>query len=263
MKNKILLAGILSLAASPALAGEPCRPAKDLAKLGKAIYASQPELTDIITPKMSLHFKGVNGAETPTAILYRHEGVEDVLPIVDGELTKLETIANWSKEGEMCRMSGTELAPKTEENTVEAELSLKFLYKRSNGDFTIEEIREGAKDGSKIMKALAPGGLGFVVPGLKSLALKPAEGSEVQPNISFYKKGEAVAVDHTPFEDAMLFRLKDVKSAKADALKIEGAYTLEATFKFDPKELAEVEAKRLHLAFVRAAGVRAQILRDG
>ena len=194
---------------------------------------------------MSLHFKGINGAEAPTAILYRHEGVEDILPIIDGELTKLETIANWSKEGEICRMMGTQVSQETEEVRDEASLSLKFLYNRSKGQFTIEEIREGAKDGSKIMKGLAPGGLGFVVPGLKSLALTSAEGSEVQPNFLFYKKGEAVAVDSTRYKDAMLFRLKDIKSAKADELKIEGAYTLEATFKFDPKKLAEAEAKRL------------------
>jgi len=152
MRNKLLFAGILSFAAAPAFAGEPCRSAKDIARLGQSFYGNHPDLTNIITPEITLAFKGINGSEPPTAILYRHEGKEDILPIVDGRLTQLEKLATWSKDGEMCSMVGDELAPATEGDSVEANMGFYFPYKRRDGLFPVEELKEGAKDGSKIMK---------------------------------------------------------------------------------------------------------------
>ena len=234
--------------ATPAFAGEPCSSAKNLVKVGQNFYGDNPDLTNIITPEFKLALKGLNGSETPSAIMYRHEGTDIILPVVDGELTGIEKIATQSKDGEMCRMIGDEIGPTTEEDTVEANMNFSFTYKRTDGIFSMDEIKEGAKDGSKIMSGLAPGGLGFVVPGLKALALGSVEGSEIKPTFSFSRKGEPVSVKTFTSGTTTLIRLKDIKSAKADMLKIDGDYLLQATFKFDPEKLAEAEAKRAEKA---------------
>jgi len=47
------------------------------------------------------------------------------------------------------------------------------------------------------------------------------------------------------FNQTQYVRLRDIKSAKADSLKIEGPYTAAAFFKIDPNDIADREAKRL------------------
>jgi hypothetical protein len=157
----------------------------------------------------------------------------------------LESAVDFSKDAEMCRMIDGEIAPATEDDTTEASLSFSFPYKRTDGDFTIDEVREGAKDGSKVMNGLAPGGLGFAVPGLKAISLFPTDGAMDLPVMRFSRKGKPVSVSISKSGRAQYVRLKDIKSFKADRLKIEGAYVLNATFKFDPKDLAAAESARL------------------
>lgn len=245
MRNRALLTIGVCMAATPAFGGEPCRSAKELVNVAQAFYGDNPERTNIISPEFNLTFKGINGAADPTAILYRYEGEEEILPIIDGELTGLEKIAKRSKDGEMCRLVDGELAPVTEGDSTEAGASFSFPYKRADGEFSIDEIKEGAKDGSKVMNGLAPAGLGFAVPGLKGIALRAAEDSDVKPAFTFSRKGKTVSVKNYQLNQDTMFLLKDVKSSKADKMTIEGPYLLNAIFKFDPEDIVEAEAKRL------------------
>lgn len=245
MRNKILLVTVLSLASSPVFAGEPCRKSKDLINLAQAFYGDTPELRNVITPNINMALKGINGAPDPSAMLYRHEGKSHILPVIDGKLTGLEQAAKWSKDGEMCRMVEGDIAPATEGDTVEVSMNFSFKFNRTDGVFAVDELKEGAKDGSKIMNGLAPGGLGFAVPGLKSISLHPAKDSATKPVYEFRRKGEVVKVKASPIGNTTLFRLKDIKSSKADMFTITGPYQLFATFKFDPEDIAKAEAKRI------------------
>ena len=137
------------------------------------------------------------------------------------------------------------VAQKDESEGTSVNVMFKFPFRQTDGSFAISDLNEGAKDGSKIMKGVAPGGLGFVVPGLKTIVLRPAEKDGVLPEFEFLKDGKTVSVDPIIFNKDRFFRLKDIKSSKADTLKIKGDYSLEATFKIDPEELAAAEAKRL------------------
>ena len=245
MRNKLLLATVFSLMTTPAYAGEACRTAKDLVNLAQNFYGAAPDLKDVITPKVMMRLKGINGAGDPTALLYRHEGEEHTLPIIEGNITGLEQAASWSKDGEMCRVVNGELAPMTEGASTELTVGFLFPYNRTDGLFPIEELKEGAKDGSKIMKGLAPGGLGFVVPKLKAISLSPPAELDQKPDYEFTRKGQPVTVNASPIGNKTLIRLKDIKAAKADMMTINGAYSMAATFKFDPEEIAKAEAKRL------------------
>lgn len=245
MRNKLLLTAAFLMAGTPAFAGESCRSAKDLVKVAQNFYGDEAELRNVITPQIDMTLKGINGAPDPTALLYRFEGEEHTLPIVDGKLTGLEKAAAWSKDGEMCRLVDSELAPTTVGDSAQASMSFTFKFNRTDGEFTIDELKEGAKDGSKVMKGLAPGGLGFAVPGLKALSLQAPEGVDTKPEYEFTRKGETVSVKASTIGKTTLFRLKDIKSSKADRLKITGDYLLNATFKFDPEDIAVAEAKRL------------------
>lgn len=245
MRNRFLLIAVFIMTATPAFAGEACRSAKDLVNVAQSFYGDAPQLKNVITPNIEMTLKGINGAPDPTAMLFRYEGEEHTLPIVDGKLIGLEKAAAWSKDGEMCRLVDGELAPTTEGDSVQASMNFMFKYNRTDGEFTIDELNEGAKDGSKVMKSLAPGGLGFAVPGLKAISLRPPEGVDTKPEYEFTRKDEPVRVKASPIGKTTLFRLKDIKSSKADRMTIAGDYVLNATFKFDPEDIATAEAKRV------------------
>lgn len=234
----------LCAGAVPAFAGEPCRSAKDLVNVAQNFYGDNPELTNVITPKFTLGLKGINGAADPTAMRYRYEDQEVMLPVLDGYLTEIETLASLSKKGEICRMVNGELAATTEGDSTEASMSFSFPFKRQDGNFTIDEIKEGAKDGSKIMNGLAPGGLGFAVPGLKGISIASPEGAKTRPEFFFSRNGEPVSVDTSPISQSVLVSLKDIKKSKADMLTITGPYRLHAIFKFNPDDVAKSEAAR-------------------
>ena len=247
MKTKLLLSSILMLGmTTSAHAGESCTDAKDLVRVAKAFYAADEDRVDIIDPAVSMKFESVNGHPIPDQMLYRFEGEDIYLDInEDGLLEGMEELASVSKDGELCRVMDGKVPQATEEDTTSVNVAFVFPYRRTEGQFAVSELIEGAKDGSKIMKGVAPGGLGFAVPGLKAIVLKPSEAGAPIPAFSFTREGEAVEVPGTVYDGSLFIRLKDIKSAKADKLSIEGDYKLSAMFKFDPEDLAESEAKRL------------------
>lgn len=234
--------------ASPmtAQAAEACGSAKDLVRMVTAFYAADADRVNVITPKANLAFSGINGHPAPTQMLFRHEDKELLLDIdEDGALQGLDKMATFSKDGEMCRVIDGSIPEDAEEDTTSVAVNFKFPYNRTDGQFTIDEVLEGAKDGSKIMKGVAPRGLGFAVPGLKAVYLKPAQEGGPTPVVNFTRNGEPVSVDVTVYNGNQYFRTKDIKSSKADKMTITGNYVMEAGFKFDPDDLAEAEVKRL------------------
>lgn len=247
MKSKIII-GALCFAAtiSPAQAEEACTSAKDMIRMVKAFYGAEADLIDIINPTVQMKFSGINGNEPPDQILYRFEDHELYLDIdEEGLLQGFDKLKSASKSGELCRINDGEIAQKGDEDSTSVNMMFEFPFRRADGNFEVSELREGAKDGSKIMKGVAPGGLGFVAPGLKTIILRPADKDGAMPNFEFLKNGKAVSVNMSTFGKGRFFRLKDIKSSKADRFKITGDYSLEATFKIDPEALAAAEAKRL------------------
>jgi len=61
-----------------------------------------------------------------------------------------------------------ELVEDTGEDTASVSMNFTFHFRDTSGAHNIEVLKEGLKDGSKVMKSLAPGGLGFVVPAAAS-----------------------------------------------------------------------------------------------
>ena len=248
VKNKILATTLLffSLTSMPAFAEDACTPAKDMVRMVKAFYAADGKYLNIIEPEVQMKFEGINDNPTPDQILYRFEDQREYLDVdEDGFLLGIDRLKSSSKSGELCRVMDGKVAQKDESEGTSVNVIFKFPFRQTDGSFDVSDLNEGAKDGSKIMKGVAPGGLGFVVPGLKTIVLRAAEKDGVLPEFEFLQDGKTVSVDPIIFNKDRFFRLKDIKSSKADTLKIKGDYNLEATFKIDPEELAAAEAKRL------------------
>jgi len=190
----------------------------------------------------------MNGQATPSALLYRGEDVEHSLPINNGRVEGLEAAVSWSEKGELCSVYEGGPLPKADDKkdkTVSLSVFLRFPFLRKDGSFGIEEINEGAKDGSKILKSLAPTGLGFAAPGLKTLIVVPEPLDEKIPIIKFMRDGRPVNPEIVRYNQTQYIRLKDMKSAKVDAVIIENPYNAFASFKINLEKIKESEAKRV------------------
>ena len=230
----------------PAIAEDACLSAKDMVRMVNAFYAAKSETVDVIKPEARLQFEGLNGTDRPDQILYRDADENYYLDVDEaGFLQGFETLAGRSKSGELCRVMDGEIAQRNEDSSTSVNVNFEFPFRRADGVFDVSELKEGAKDGSKVVKDLAPSGLGFVVPGLKTIVLRPETEDAAVPDFEFSRDGKAVSVDSVVYDGGRYFRLKDIKSAKADKFSINGSYNLQATFKIDLEELAELETKRL------------------
>ena len=236
---------LLAVTPTAALANGSCSSAKKLVEGAKAFYGDKTELRDVVQPQLDVFLNGINGHPNPTQMLYRWEDVEHSLPIVAGRVEGLEAAASWSEKGELCSLYDDGPLPATKDETVNLTVFLRFPFLRKEGAFPIKEINEGAKDGSKIIKSLAPTGLGFAAPGLKTFVVMPETLDQRMPILTFMRNGEPVNPRVTKYNRTQYIRLKDLKAAKVDVVAIETPFRAYASFKIDPKKVAESEAKRL------------------
>lgn len=237
---------ICLLAVPMAAFAEPdCTDAKDLIGLVKKFHQADAEQTNIITPTFKMEIKGQGGHPDPDGIRYMFEGESLDLAVSEtGEVLGLEQAVNFNKDGKLCKLVGGALVEDIDEDTAMASMGFTFPFKTLTGQHSYDELREGAKDGSKVMKGLAPGGLGFVVPGLKSIAVRPAEKDGEIPVLTFLKKGEPVnAPDIASIGSVQMFKLKDMKKIRADSLRIEGAYVIEAGFNYSAEDIAKAKER--------------------
>lgn len=247
MRNRMTLAILFSFATvSAAHAEEACRSAKEMVRMSKAFYAADPKRTNIINPQASLKFSVENDARMPTQLLLR-EGSEELYLDIDanGILQDIDKIVSLSKDADVCRVRNGVIEQLVEGESASVTVGFMFPYRRTDGQFSIEELNEGAKDGSKVMNGVAPSGLGFAVPSLKTLIISRGKDSSISPTAKFTRSGKPVSVPITVYDTLQYIRLKDIKSSKADAMFIEGEYVLSATFKMDLEKIGEAEAKRL------------------
>jgi hypothetical protein len=243
---------LLSVSATQALAVEnpSCTEARDLVNVVKDFYQANAELTNVIQPTLSLTLTGAEGHPDPDGMryIYGNESVDLTLS-EDGKVMDIEKAANFEKDGKLCKLVNGALVEDTEEDTAQASMNFTFPFSDLDGEHSYDELSEGAKDGSKVMKSLAPGGMGFVVPGLKAFIIRPAEEDGAKPVLTFLRKGEGnEGPEVSMVGTTQLFKIKDMKKSKADTLRIEGAYTLEATFNYKPEDIAAAEARRLAVA---------------
>jgi len=238
MKSKLYA---ISLAAFGCLTAA----AKQLVGAASAFHGEQPDLTDMIDPQLTVGLKGINGHPDPTHLLYRFEGFEYAMPIKDGVVQDLGAAKGWSKKGEICGMYEGGPLGKTEKDALSLSVSFGFPFRREDGVFSVKEIKEGVKDGTKIISGLAPRGLGFAAPNLQTFVVTPKEETGGVPNVTFTRKGKPVEVAIARFDKVQYIRMKDIKSAKVDNLTIIGPYSAAAFFKIDPKQMAARDAARL------------------
>jgi|GEM_PF-5867715 len=238
---------VTSLGVSPlsAWAETNCLPAKDLVNMVQSFYQADADRVDVIKPEVSLQLKPIGSNPAPSGLRYVYEDQKiDLLVDEEGRVQEMKKASSFNKDGQLCKLVDGEIVGKSDEPTIQANMSFTFTYLNKSGTHRVDELVEGAKDGSKVMNTLAPGGMGFMVPSLKAIIVSPAEKNGDLPVLRFMN-GETLTRGPkiTQVGNNQLFKVKDLKKSSADHLEVSGSYRLVATFDFDPEELGKEEAK--------------------
>lgn len=238
----VVLLGVSPLSA---WAETNCLSAKDLVNMVQSFYQADADRVDIIKPEFNLQLKPIGDNPAPTGLRYVYEDQKiDLLIDEEGNVQGIEKASSFNKDGELCKLIDGKIGEKTEEPTVQANMSFSFPYLNKTGSHSVGELVEGAKDGSKVMNSLAPGGMGFMVPSLKAISISPSEKDGDMPVLRFME-GDTLTrgPEITRVKNNQLFKVKDLKKSRADRLDVSGSYRLVATFDFDPEEIGKEEAK--------------------
>ena len=76
------------------------------------------------------------------------------------------------------------------------------------------------------------------------LMLNPVVENDPTPKIKFFKNDDEITAPKSVFiGKTQLFRLKDIKSSKANRLQISAPYKLEAMFNLKDKDIAKAQAE--------------------
>lgn len=238
----ILITGVTPVTAS---AETDCMEAKDLVNMVQAFYQADPERVDIIKPEFSLQLKPIDDNPAPTGLRYIFEDQQvDLLLDENGVIQNMQKATSFEKEGQLCKLIDGKIVGKSDEPTVQANMSFSFPFLNSSGSHSVDELVEGAKDGSKIMNTLAPGGLGFMVPGLKAISITPLEKDHEMPVLRFMDgKSLTPGPEISRVKKTQLFKVKDLKKSRADRLEVLGVYKLIATFDYDPEDIKKAAEK--------------------
>lgn len=231
-----------------AIAKDDCTSAKQLVKALKGFYQTDAALKDIINPTFDLNMKSLGTSPKLSGMLYRDEEVTYQFDLAeDGSVVGLEDAASkLSPDGELCVLVDGKTVEDSEANVAEVNALFTFPYRNQSGTISLSELREGAKDGSKIMKSLAPTGLGFVVPKMKAIILSPATPLGDMPVMTFVKDGQNIGGPKPQrLGSQQYYHLSDIVKTKADNVVIIGKYKLDTNFAFKNKEIQAAEKARL------------------
>ena len=251
MSRAKLVLGVLIAGTFPAqaLAETDCMEAKDLVNMVQSFYQADADRVDVIKPEFNLKLKPLGDNPAPTGLRYIYENQEIDLSIdAKGNVQNMEKALAFSKDGQLCKLIEGEIVGKSEEPTVQANMTFSFPFINTSGSHSADELVEGAKDGSKVMNTLAPGGLGFMVPGLKAISVTPAQPDGDVPVLRFME-GETLTrgPEVSRVKKSQFFKIKDLKKSRADRLDISGDYRLIATFDYDSEDIkkaAEADGAR-------------------
>ncbi|CAM3760524.1 hypothetical protein [Litorimonas haliclonae] len=211
----VFTAVLLGVRPLSAWAETNCLAAKDLVNMVQSFYRADADRIDIIKPEFNLQLKPIGDNPAPTGLRYVYEDQEiDLLIDEEGNVQGMEKASSFKKDGELCKLIDGEIGEKTKEPTVQANMSFSFPYLNKTGSHSVDELVEGAKDGSKIMNSLAPGGMGFMVPGLKAIIVSPAEKDGDMPVLRFME-GDTLTrgPEITRVKNNQLFKVKDLKKS--------------------------------------------------
>ncbi len=239
MKYAILpfVLSVICAAASPAYAGDDklrgetfCYPAKDVSKIVSELAQVKPKRRNIVDVRLEPRFIIKDGGVWPDKF-YLAKGGETVMDLPfsreTGAVPNFIAAASARPDTDICVDDPTRAKRPEDDEGLYFEMGLAPLFKTTNGQHSVAELEEAAKDAKKFYKKMLPDIIAVFMPDTDYFAIKMID-SALMPAV-FANIGQSelelplVAVD-----DMWIVSLDDITNSDAESLDVRGgAYDLQ------------------------------------
>lgn len=242
----LFLSGLLCM---PAAADTPdlrelieCAPSKKFVKLANGLAELDASRTDTINTKPSFTLAANDGGALPSRIFVRSEtGETDLVMSTKGEVTNFIEHFTDDKSAELCIEDPSRVGVVKDKGAFGLSMEFNMNFLNSSGIYTMDEIKDGLKDGKAALKKIISGPVSILVPKLSHLYVE--FGSEAAaPSFEVFKNGETLGeVETVRLGPAYMIAVDDLKDLEMDELRINGgAHTLSPSL--SPKRMAKLMA---------------------
>lgn len=205
-----------------------CFPAKKLTKMTQKFDSIKPEKRDTLKADVQFMFLKDDDHVLPERFYAKHEDKEWPFDVnADGEVQNLDLIKTVPKNSELCVQRRADVP----EGKGGISVNMNIVFKNQSGTHTIEELRDGVKDGRTFYKKMMPGPMALMVPKMSHILVESLD-KDSPRTLRFYKDG--VPLDGVPLDvlgaQSTLMALSDLDALGVTRIEVSGgAYTLTPT----------------------------------
>lgn len=200
-----------------------CFPAKYATDLVEKLANADADKKDVVNSILAPRFRIFDGGELPQRFFIRGASETDFTLGEDGRvpdfLTKVERAENTA---DLCIQDINRVGRPGDDEGLYFEMGLTPKFKNRSGQYTLDELKEGASDGKSLYKKMIPKVARMFMPDTKHMSLR-YDDITTPLQISSYK-GDVKLEDITAelYNESHVFSLKDLKNIGADRIVIEG-----------------------------------------
>jgi hypothetical protein len=201
-----------------------CFPAKSVPKLVDEIASVKEKYRNVVDVKLDPKFLIKDGGDWPERFYLSDEGkiVTDFqFSREDGRVPNFIEAVRAAPQTDICVDDPTRADRPADDEGLYFEMGLSPLFANRSGRHSVDELREGTKDGKKFYKKMLPDPLAFLMPSTDHLAVKYED-----PNtpIQAYAlvDGEEQPLTAVGHDDYMVLSCKEIEKMGAEALIIKG-----------------------------------------
>lgn len=207
-----------------------CFPAEDVPKLVDKLATVKPKYRDVVDVTIDPKFLIKDGGIWPEKFYLSREG--DVVKEMafsrdDGRVPTFMQDVREAPDTDICVLDPSRSDQAADYEGLYFEMGLSPFFTNKSGRYTLEELKEGIKDGKKFYKKMIPAAISFLMPNTDYLAVKYEDTSTVLEAFAEVD-GQEIALPSERHKDFDVISFDDIKKLNATTLIIRGgAYNLQ------------------------------------
>jgi len=218
-----------------------CSPGKNLAKLAGNLSELKADRLDTINTNPSFTLEPTDGGVMPVRIFVRHGEIEtDLQQVDDGEFLNVMPLFLGQEKAELCIEDPSRVGQvKEKDGAFEFSMAFNMNFLHTSGSYSLDELKDGLKDGKAALKKMVPGPVALVLPKMSHVYVE-YDDETARPEFSAIKDGNKIeALDFVQLGKAYMIAMEDLKDMKIDSLEIKGgAHTVSPSL--SPKRMAKI-----------------------
>jgi len=225
-----------------------CTSGKSFAKLAKGLAGLDAKRLDTINTKPSFTLAANDGGKLPKRIFVRSRAVEaDLSMSSDGEVREFIGLFADDKKAELCVEDPSRVGVVKDKGAFGLSMAFNMNFLNTSGVYSLDEIKDGMKDGKSALKKMVPGPVALVLPKMSHLYFEFADASVV-PEFRMFKaddNGEMQDIGPAEFvrlESDFMVDVESLVENNMDELRVAGgAHTMSPSL--SPKRMAKLIGK--------------------